>query len=83
MILLILCIITVCNQLLFKETVSISNSIPTFVYTDGDTSFIFSFKNEFSLKHSFYCLINKTVILISFSLLIICLSISNVNFINK
>ena len=34
---LILCIIAVCNQLLFKETVSISNFIPTFVDTDGYT----------------------------------------------
>ena len=33
--------------------------------------------------HSFHCLINKTVNHINFSLLIICLSMSHVNFINK
>ena len=37
MLLLILCIIVVCNQLVFKETDSISNFIPSFMYTDGDT----------------------------------------------
>ena len=35
------------------------------------------------LQHSFHCLIIKTVNHINFSLLIICLSMSNVNFINK
>ena len=35
------------------------------------------------LQHRFHCLINKTVNQINFSLLISCLSMSNVNFINK
>ena len=84
MFVLIFCIITVCNQLLFKETVYISNFIPTFVYTDGDIHLYLALKMSLVyLQHSFHCLINKTVYHINFCLLIICLSISNVNFINN
>ena len=77
---LILCSIMV----LFKKNVSISNFIPIFVYTAGDTFIIFSFKMILvCLQHNFHCLKNTTVNQINFSPLIICLSMSNVNFINK
>ena len=46
-------------------------------------SFIFSFKIFVYLQHSFHCFIYGTVNQINFSLLIICLSMSNVNFINQ
>ena len=85
MLLLILCIITVCNQLLFKETVSLSSVLSTIVYTDGDIHLYLALKKSLIyLQNSFHCLINKTFNQINFSLLIICLSMSkNVNFINK
>ena len=84
MLLLIPCIITVCNQLLFKETVYIADLYPHLCIQVLTHSFIFSFKMSFVyLQHSFHCLINKTVNQIKLSLLISCLSMINVNFINK
>ena len=42
--------IVVCNQLLFKETASISDLYPHLYIQMMTHSFIFSFKNEFSLS---------------------------------